>query len=55
MSKARDLLRDWRRGQHWAGSASRCPAWTNFRRGLDRWRRQRGLDRGGTSIYSGHQ
>ena len=47
MGKARDLLRSWRKSQHGTGPAIPLAAWDSFRRSLDRWKRQRQLNRRG--------
>ncbi|KAJ0422895.1 hypothetical protein BJY00DRAFT_310497 [Aspergillus carlsbadensis] len=41
MRKARELLRSWRKGEAGSGAGVPLGAWEGFRRGLDRWKRQR--------------
>jgi hypothetical protein len=41
MRKARELLRSWRKSEAGSGVGVPLGAWESFRRGLDRWKRQR--------------
>ncbi|KAL2808451.1 hypothetical protein BJX63DRAFT_35241 [Aspergillus granulosus] len=41
MRKARELLRSWRKSEAGSGAGVPLGAWEGFRRGLDRWKRQR--------------
>ncbi|KAL2845020.1 hypothetical protein BJY01DRAFT_183918 [Aspergillus pseudoustus] len=41
MRKARELLRSWRKSESGSGANVPLGAWEGFRRGLDRWKRQR--------------
>ncbi|KAL3487602.1 hypothetical protein BJX62DRAFT_253876 [Aspergillus germanicus] len=41
MRKARELLRSWRKSEAGSGAGVPLGAWESFRRGLDRWKRQR--------------
>ncbi|KAL3458090.1 hypothetical protein BJX64DRAFT_235303, partial [Aspergillus heterothallicus] len=41
MRKARELLRSWRKSEAGSGAGVPFGAWEGFRRGLDRWKRQR--------------
>ncbi|KAL4901259.1 hypothetical protein BDW74DRAFT_187735 [Aspergillus multicolor] len=54
MSKARELLRSWRRTEAGSGAVP-LAAWEGFRRGLDRWKRQRELSNGdaGADMHQG--
>ncbi|RDW86628.1 Zn(II)2Cys6 transcription factor domain-containing protein [Aspergillus mulundensis] len=49
MCKARELLRSWRKSEAGSGAGAGVPlgAWEGFRRGLDRWKRQREFSNGG--------
>ncbi|RAL12624.1 uncharacterized protein BO97DRAFT_477671 [Aspergillus homomorphus CBS 101889] len=48
--KARELLRSWRKSEAGSGAGVPLGAWEGFRRGLDRWKRQRDFSNDAQSL-----